>query len=474
MGRDCSYDRLGQRASCTDTQGDSTSFEYDAAGNQVATTDGLGVRTTCTFDAMNRRSSCTDRVGGVTRWSYDGNSNLTQITDAEGRVTRYTFDPRNLRASATFPDSQGPTDKVTIGYDPAGRQTSITDQAGQTRTFAYNAADRMIQKTDPDAKADTFTHDAVGRIRTALSSRYGTGVTRSYDAAGRLAAETLSFNGSYTVSYTYDIADRMTKLRYPDGSEVNRMFTARGQVLTVTRGTSQSVAQYTYDAGGRRTTASLGNGLVESREYRSDDRLSRINTTGAVGDFTYSYDRDKRKVGEGGIAVNGAQSFAYDGEGRMTSWSGGSGAQTWMLSLVGNWQSTTRNSTTETRTHNAAHELTAIGTNPLSYDPRGNLVQDDLGNALAWDFDNKMVTYTNGDAGTVAHAYDALGRRVGRVDGGVTTVYVYSGEEVVAEYVASDLSTSYILGSEIDRPIAFVSDGAPFWYRPITLGPWGR
>ena len=31
-GRDCQYDGLGQEVSCTDTHGDTTTHEYDAAG----------------------------------------------------------------------------------------------------------------------------------------------------------------------------------------------------------------------------------------------------------------------------------------------------------------------------------------------------------------------------------------------------------------------------------------------------------
>jgi RHS repeat-associated protein len=139
--------------------------------------------------------------------------------------------------------------------------------------------------------------------------------------------------------------------------------------------------------------------------------------------------------------------------------------------LVGDWQSTTRNAFTENRAHNAAHELTAISSVPLTYDARGNLLTDDIGHSLTWDFDNQIRTHILSENGSGAsYLYDVLGRKVGRTVGSTTTIFVHSGQEVAAEYDNGSLRVKYILGPSIDRPIAYTAAGNVYWYFANNVG----
>jgi RHS repeat-associated protein len=474
VGKDCTFDEVGQKTSCTDTQGDTSSTVYDAAGNVVSTTNGEGKTTTCNFDHRNLRTDCTDSLGGTTHWAYDGNKNLVTLTDSEGKVTSYTYDARDLRSTATFPDSTVATDQVVYGYDGAGRLTSIKDQNGDIRTLTLDAAGRVTKKTHPDGKIDSFTYDAAGRLKQGSSGRYNNVVNYTYDGAGRTATESLTMNDlatTFDVTYAYDDANRTTRITYPNGTQANRTYNSRDLLSTVSMGTTL-LGTFNYDGGGRVSSLAMGNGLTETRTYRSDDRLSSIST-GAVGNFTYTYDKNKWKHTEGGSAVNGPQSFGYDDEGRPTSWNNGTSTQSWILSLVGDWLSTTRNGVVETRTHNAAHELTAVGSAGLTYDPRGNLVQDDQGNVLAWDFENQLRTYIPSGQSSVSYLYDALGRRVGRKKGSTTRVFVHSASQVIAEYDNTTLAIKYFHGDHIDRPIAYWFNGDHYWYSGNHLGSVG-
>src|SRR5205814_6172919 len=198
---------------------------------------------------------------------------------------------------------------------------------------------------------DTFTVDAVGRVVGGASQRYGTVTARNFDTGGRLTSESVSLPSpaeSYTVSYAYDGKDRLSGTTYPDGSVVSRGYTPRSELSTISLG-SQAIAQFTYDSGGRLTSTALGNGLQESKSYRNDNLLSSMTTT-AVGTITHSYDGDKRKLTEAGTAVSGDQTFAYDNGGRLTSWQRGFPGlrnQSWVLSPVGDWVSTSRDGETE-------------------------------------------------------------------------------------------------------------------------------
>ena len=73
-----------------------------------------------------------------------------------------------------------------------------------------------------------------------------------------------------------------------------------------------------------------------------------------------------------------------------------------------------------------------ITTSGYSYDANGNLTNDGF-NTLVYDAENRAVSASNtGSSGT--YTYDGNGLRVKRVSGGTTTVYVFSGSKVIAEY----------------------------------------
>ncbi len=137
---------------------------------------------------------------------------------------------------------------------------------------------------------------------------------------------------------------------------------------------------------------------------------------------------------------------------------------------MGDWNSTTINGSAQSRTHGAAHELTGVSGNAVSYDTKGNLSQDDNLRALVWDFDNRLKSTTLG-GDSASYTYDALGRRVSKNVNGTITVYVcmvvaqqgFSGGQVCAEYAGSAAAANpqqkYVYGSYIDEPLMKI-DGA--------------
>jgi len=194
-----------------------------------------------------------------------------------------------------------------------------------------------------------------------------------------------------------------------------------------------------------------------------------------VTNFTYTWDANKRKTAEndGIVPPVNSQTFAYDDENRLTSFARQNGqTQSWNLSLVGDWSSFNDNGTLETRTHNAVHELTAINGNPLTYDLKGNLTGNSNGQGYVWDFENRMSSAVVG-ANTATYAYDALGRRVSKTFGGVTTVFVNDGLQEIAEYegvfVVGSPARSYVFGSYIDEPLMMVAGGVKTYYHANNL-----
>jgi RHS repeat-associated protein len=157
-----------------------------------------------------------------------------------------------------------------------------------------------------------------------------------------------------------------------------------------------------------------------------------------------------------------------DDENRLVDFDGAADQvdQSWNLSLIGDWDSVTTDSTTQNRTHGPTHELLTAGGSSVTHDAKGNMTSipanlrdssDPL--SLNWDFDNRMKSADtdNDSTADVFYEFDALGRRVARDDGTQDTIFVQVGQQTIADYVsgtaAASPETTYAWGSYIDELI---------------------
>jgi RHS repeat-associated protein len=505
VGQDCVYDALGRRTQCTDTVGSVTKTGYDKAGQQITATDAKNKVTHYVFDARGRRRRETDRLNYPTDWEYDAAGNLLSLKDAENQITSYGYNDAGQRITEQYPDHVAGAaigtpgyGIITFGYDALGRRVSKQDQQGDVTSYNFDMSGRMLTRgyvghaSGPLAgqtNTDTFTYDRAGRMLSGHKGRYNNTVTFSYDDRGQQTQETLTTHGqTYTVGYQKNLLGQTTQLQYPDGSLVDRAYTNRGQLQAVNytplAGAISSVATFTYDAGGRETSRLLGNGLTTSRSYFADNQIQSIATP-TVETLTYTYDANKNPTSETRSGVMAPYSWStgptgYDDEDRLTNWARTNGdSQSWNLSPVHDWNSTTINGALQTRTHGPAHEILTMsgaGVTPtpatLTHDTKGNMTTDDRGCNMAWDFDNMMQSFNaNGVTGlsNATYDYDAIGRRVAKnvaqpAGGTATTLFVQAGQQVTCEYTpgnaATDCDRKYAYGAYIDEAITVVN--APF------------
>ncbi len=355
----------------------------------------------------------------MTTFAYDAAGLELSTTDAENQTTVYTYDVLGRRMTTQWPDhvagtSPGDADYgiQLTEYNPAGRPFRRTDQRGDTITLLYDLAGRTTSReyrtqanspAGPVSDQDTFTHDAAGRILTAVKGRYANTITFTYDEGGRRGSESLTIDGqTYLVGYSYDAAGRLVTVTYPDGSIVTRGYTLRGQLqhvdLTEPGMTAQTIASFAYDSGGRETTRTYGNGIVTTRTWRADNLVASINS--GVENLSYTYDANKNPTSESRSGVMSPYSWStgaggFDGENRLTAWNRTNGdSQSWTLSPVNDWQSFTNNGVVQTRTHGSAHEMLTIDSTPIQHDSRGNQTQDDRGTSMTYDADNMLTSFS--------------------------------------------------------------------------------
>jgi RHS repeat-associated protein len=296
------YDNWGRETSQTDADGNTASTSYDIDGRVSSSSDGKGSYGYA-YDGLSgeHRGLLTSlNVGAGTApstfnaTSYDGDGKLLAQTYPNGLVATSRYDNAGDATSLTYAmggtpwlafaqtrsvygqvrvDSS-PLGGRTLGYDNAGRLTSVADTVGfggpmqcTTRVYGYDAESNRTSLTSyPDAGGSP-----TGTCSTATSpSGYGFG----YDQADRLT----------NAGYTYDLFGRTTTDPYPPGGSsasigyyVNDMVasetvgsTTRSYTLdpalrirSFTDGTTTTVNHYTSASGD--SPAWTGTGTAWSR-----------------------------------------------------------------------------------------------------------------------------------------------------------------------------------------------------------------
>ena len=250
-------------------------------------------------------------------------------------------------------------------------------------------------------------------------------MSRAYDAANRVATHT--FADGNVMEWTYDDRDVVMEVQYDGESVLNQI----------------------HDPGYRCTNQTFGNGLDRTITFGRQDNLrtnDKVEDTGVINElnFDYTYAADKNILSE--TSPNGALadlSFnaTYDPGNRVATWNradhypGARESQTWNYDNAGNWNSTTIDGNTQDRTNNTSDEATEIDGNNLSYDSRGNLLQDEDNQDYTWDIDNRIAEIDpNNGSNNIEYGYDAFSRRVYKRQGGDEEVLLWWGKEEYAEH----------------------------------------
>ena len=278
-----------------------TSFT-GAAGSSEKTTSAY---TNGGVSMLNSKSP----TGATSSWTY-GNTGTypgaaylpTGSTDAQNNPSTYTYDGAGNLSSAQ--DNLPATSSVN--YNSDGTPNYSKAPGGGQTNYAYTDGNHELNKITPPSGGTlqpiTITYDGFGRVHTVS-------------------------NGVNTVTYTYDLADRITQAAYTGGPKT----------VTVT---------YTYDGAGNIHTQSDASGTVTWTYDGRNLVLTRTDTAGG-GTLTYGYDLDSNltsaKDGGGTTSytynnlnqltqmtdpANNLWQFGYDADGRRTD--------TWFDTNTGN------------------------------------------------------------------------------------------------------------------------------------------
>lgn len=191
------YDDYRRLKTMTEPGQAPTSYDYTATGGQnpyshtskswTTQTSPSGVVTTRTYDANLRVSRETaasgSAVAATTSYGYDANGNQTSVTDPRGNAgypgyynTTIAYDSRNRKTRETSP---APLNYMTSwGYDPVGNVTSISRPDGGVESKTYDEMNRVWTDTMPKGRAPaatfstvTFTYNYSGTMATVKDGK---------------------------------------------------------------------------------------------------------------------------------------------------------------------------------------------------------------------------------------------------------------------------------------------------------------
>jgi RHS repeat-associated protein/uncharacterized repeat protein (TIGR02543 family) len=284
-----------------------TLADHDAAGNLTTRTDARNKTATYRYDSLNRITqiaydddtvrytwdTCSNGIGRLCSVSNNA-SNLSYSYDNHGRITSKTQ------------TAGGTPLTVSHSYNAAGQRIQTLTPGGQTLAYQWNGG-RLTAITvngqplltqigyDPDGKINGWIwgnnqpherfYDLTGRpviISLGVDSQTQQPDSRTlgYDAAGRLTDVLDDRNPQLNQRHGYDELDRLT------GSE-------RGEFQL-------SRTDYGYDLSGNRTEKSQDGTALSN--YNTDANSNRLVSQSGAQTVTYNYDPMGNLTGDGTIS----------------------------------------------------------------------------------------------------------------------------------------------------------------------------
>lgn len=485
-------DELYQDLNASGTAAVTTTFGYDANGNQTSIAAPMTRNTANAYDELNRLKQITDPASGITQFGYDANDNLTSVIDPRTLTTSYTYTGIGDLKTQVSPD----TGTTTNSYDSGGNLATSTDARGAVSTYTYDALNRVtsvaykIGSTTDQTIAFTYDAGTNGQGHLTGASDANHSMSFSYDAQGRVIAKGQTI-GTVTksVSYGYTNAD-LTSLTTPSGQSIAYGYNANHQVTSLTvNGTTTVLNNVTYEPLGPVNGWTWGNGSTTARSYDTDGKISQISSAGVktfaydnafrltgitdtstgAANWTYGYDLlDRITSGVGGTTTRG---WTYDANGNRQTETG-SAASTYTISATNNRISSTTGALARTYAYDAAGNTLSYATVTAAYNDRGRaktVTNGSVTETLLYNALGQMIQSSGGAAGTVLYAYDELGHLFGEYSSTGTLIEetLWLGDIPVATLrpSGSTVAVYYVHSDQLNTPRAVTrpSDNKQMW-----------
>jgi RHS repeat-associated protein len=385
---------------------------YDANGNVLTTTDAKNVVTTYSYDALNRP---------LTRGYNDGTPTVTNLYDNAPNGKGQLIEVSNSVSTSKF------TQFDILGKPLVSQQ--ITEGQTYTSSYQYNLSGALISETYPSGRIVKNDYDTNGEISKIYGQKNAAATERTYANA---------------ISYTASGA--IEKLKLGNGRWESAKLNSRQQVTELAIGSSVgdgSLWKLNYNYGELQT-----DNTVDASKNSGNIARQTITFNGLANPIIQNYKYDSLdRITEAKETANSQttwqQNFGYDRYGNRTT-----------FSQVVNGNQLPMNNLTMPNIDAATNRITTG--QGYVYDGNGNLIQDANGRQFTFNGDNKQTQVKDVNNQVIGqYLYDGSGKRIKKVTNLETTIFVYSGSKLIAEYstqLATNPTTSYTVTDMLGSP----------------------
>ncbi|MBK8257047.1 MAG: DNRLRE domain-containing protein [Polyangiaceae bacterium] len=417
----------GDTTVSTDALGNSETFKFDSKARITQHIDGTGAVANIAYNDVLRTRTVTQPDGSSSTAKMDPLGRPTELTLSSGEVFQYKYGPDGEITQAIRPDGAvlnhernakgqlvaASLDGQTLaeyGYDALGRLTMESSVGGGYKLYQYDAAGQVTTLTTEDGTI-ALSYDAAGRV-IGRQGQNGLSVTFEYDAADRLTAvedsdgrrKELAYDASdRPLSYTdplgrvtnlnWNADGRMSKATFPDGRTAEWTYLPNDarpgeedEIVTGFKNVEGVAFGFGYDANGHIETVTDAFGNVASYAYDSMERVTQVeDPAGHVTTMVHGADGITSRTTPAGKV----DSYAYDVDGNLTSWTRPDGTTVTYSYSVG---------TTANLPSGGAYVVTGddeAGTRTTSGAPGGTVTQ-------TRDLENQVNSIALGDGASVS------------------------------------------------------------------------
>ncbi len=491
------YDDRGRLASITQgngTKARTTQLHYDSTGFLESVIDPLGHTVSFTYDAAGRVTQETLPDGRVIHYAYDANGNPTAITPpgkpdhsfayssvdllsiysapvvgSEANETSYTYNLDRQLTRVVHPDGQA----VDIGYDPAGRPSSLTLARGSIN-YAYDAVTGNLSSISaPDGAHLAYAYDGQLLMGETWSGPLIGSVKRTYDNDFRITS--IRTNRSNAINLKYDQDGLLRRA----GDLVLSRHNQNGLLLGSHLGQLEDTYAYNRFAEPIDYQATFRGSPLYAIHY-TRDRLGRIKKKtekigGETAIFTYRYDIAGRldKVKKEGVVLS---RYTYDSNGNRLSVKRGT------KTLTGSYDEQDRliQYGNKTYVYTANGDLVVAGKTNYQYDALGNLLSVRLpnGTVITYLVDGRNRRIGKKVNGTLVQGFlyqDSL-KPIAELDGNnnVVSRFVYATGVNVPDYMIKGRAKYRILTDHLGSPRLVVNIATGAVAQRIDYDEFGR
>ena len=233
-------------------------------------------------------------------YAYDKLDRLSAVSEGTQVLASYDYDLNGNRSALTYSNGM----RADYSYNLANLVTSLTNKKGtqtlSSYAYTYNLDGNQKTKSDHTGRITSYLYDDMGRLKGEAETGAVDAITKAYtfDAASNRSAMTVSGAENYSVSYDYDLNNRLRKSIKAEGDKqtiTESFYDNNGNQISVGTSiiepetgspasisletSSKEVWLYDYD-GFNRMTAASNDGNFMSYTYRPDGLRSSKEVNG--------------------------------------------------------------------------------------------------------------------------------------------------------------------------------------------------